>query len=74
MSILSFVMLLAAVGSGCLYLNTSGEIIRIMALTILGNCFVVLLVMAPWPIQLSILLLVLFITRKIVLPQDRQLR
>ncbi len=73
MSILSFVTLLAAVGSGCLYLNASGEIARIMTLTILAICFVLLLVLAPWPVQLSILFLLLFATRKIVLPQERRL-
>ncbi len=73
MSILSFVTLLAAVGSGCLYLNVSGEIARIMTLTILAICFVLLLVLAPWPVQLSILFLLLFATRKVVWPQEGRL-
>lgn len=72
MSSLFFISLFTALGAAFVYLSASGEIPRIMALTIVAICFVLDLVLAPWPIQLLILMLVLFSTRNVTLPNLRR--
>lgn len=72
MSSLFVISLFTAVGAAFVYLSASGEIPRIMALTIVALCFVLDLVLAPWPIQMLILILVLFTTRNVALPNPRR--
>lgn len=57
--------------AACLYLNTSEEIPRIMAFSILAICCAVALVAAPWFIQLLILICVIYRTRNLSLPTEK---
>ncbi len=58
-----WIALTASLVAGFCYLNTSEEIPRIMAITVgtLGVGYD--LVIAPWPIQLSLVLFILYRTR-----------
>jgi hypothetical protein len=73
MSSLLLISLLTALGAAYFYLNVSEEIPRIMALTIVAICFILDLALAPWPIQLLILMLVLIATRNVSVPNQRRL-
>ncbi len=63
---------LTALGAACLYLNASGEIIRILALLMVAVCAIVDLVLAPWPIQFVILIIILLLPRNLSLPSTRR--
>jgi hypothetical protein len=67
------VSLLTAIGAAFFYLNASGEIPRIMSLILVLICFLLDIVLAPWPIQFLILIVVLISTRNIALPNQHPL-
>ncbi|HIK28966.1 MAG TPA: hypothetical protein IGR89_13010 [Oscillatoriaceae cyanobacterium M7585_C2015_266] len=64
---------LTALGAAYFYLNASGEIIRILALLIVTICALIDLVIAPWPIQFVILIIILFWPRNLSLPSNRRI-
>ncbi|MBE9041563.1 hypothetical protein IQ235_12310 [Oscillatoriales cyanobacterium LEGE 11467] len=68
MSPLFAIALISALVAAYLYLNLSEEVPRMCALGIVAICFVLDLVLAPWPIQLVILTLVLVVPRKLMAP------
>ena len=70
MSSLFIISLVTALIALYLYLNLSEEIPRIFALAIVAICFVLDLIVAPWPVQLSILIGILVTTRTISLPNQ----
>ena len=68
MSPLFVIALITALVSAYLYLNLSEEVPRMCALGIVALSFVLDLILAPWPIQLAILTLVLIVPRKLIAP------
>lgn len=63
---------MTALGAAYLYLNASGEIIRILALLIVTVCALLDLIIAPWPIQFVILIIILLAPRNLSLPSTRK--
>jgi hypothetical protein len=69
MSPVFLVAFLTAILAFVLYANLSEEVPRMCALGIVILCFVLDLVLAPWPIQAIVLLAVLFGSKKLM-PSD----
>lgn len=69
MSPVFLVALLTAILAFALYANLSEEVPRMCALGIVVLCFVLDLVLAPWPIQAIVLLAVLVGSKKLM-PSD----
>ncbi len=67
MNSLFFILLATTLGASYSSLNTSEEAPRCIALTIATFSFILNMVMAPWFIQLLVLMLVWFGTRKMSL-------
>ncbi|MGC9504535.1 MAG: hypothetical protein ACP5D4_12475 [Baaleninema sp.] len=59
MSPIFIISIVTALIAGYLYVNLSEEIPRIFALGIVALCFILDIALAPWPVQLLILGLVL---------------
>jgi hypothetical protein len=64
MSSVFVVSLITALIAGYIYLNVTEEVPRISALGISILCFILDLILAPWPVQLIVLTLVLTLPRK----------
>ncbi len=67
------ISLFTAIGAGYFYLHVSEEVPRILALAIVAVSFFLELVLAPWPIQLLIVIVVLITTRNVSLRNQRSL-
>jgi hypothetical protein len=66
MSLVFVVSLMTALVAGYIYLNVAEEVPRISALGIAILCFILDLILAPWPVQLIVLTLVLALPRKLL--------
>ncbi|HIK32887.1 MAG TPA: hypothetical protein IGS17_01575 [Oscillatoriales cyanobacterium M59_W2019_021] len=66
MSSVFVIALITAIIAGYIYLNVTDEIPRISALGIATLCFVLDLILAPWPVQLIVLTLVLTVPNKLL--------
>ncbi|MGB3238850.1 MAG: hypothetical protein WBB29_11170 [Geitlerinemataceae cyanobacterium] len=64
MSSVFVVALITAIVAGYIYLNVTEEVPRISALGIAALCFILDLILAPWPVQLIVLTLVLTVPRR----------
>lgn len=64
MSSVFVISLITAIIAGYIYLNVTEEVPRISALGIAILCFILDLILAPWPVQLIVLTLVLTVPRK----------
>ena len=64
MSSVFVVSLITAIVAGYIYLNVTEEVPRISALGLAVLCFILDLILAPWPVQLIVLTLVLILPRK----------
>ncbi|HAA29921.1 MAG TPA: hypothetical protein DCE56_22270 [Cyanobacteria bacterium UBA8553] len=71
MSSLFFVLLAIALGAAFFSLIVTEEIYRLMALIVAVSCLIVNLAVAPWTIQVLILLFILFGNRKRFLLNQR---
>ncbi|MDY6939039.1 MAG: hypothetical protein SWY16_15385 [Cyanobacteriota bacterium] len=70
MSPLFIIAFIVATIAAYLYLNLSEEVPRIFALCIVAICFVLDLIVAPLPIQLTIFTLTLIVPRKLMAPNS----
>lgn len=66
MSSVFVISFLTAIVAGYIYLNVTDEIPRISALGIAALCFVLDLILAPWPVQSIVLTLVLIVPNKLL--------
>ena len=66
MSTVFFVALLTAILAFVLYANLSEEVPRLFALGIVILCFLLDLILAPWPVQAIVLLTVLVGSKKLM--------
>ncbi|RMG06518.1 MAG: hypothetical protein D6728_18540 [Cyanobacteria bacterium J055] len=66
MSSVFVIALITAIIAGYIYLNVTDELPRISALGIATLCFVLDLILAPWPVQLIVLTLVLTVPNKLL--------
>lgn len=66
MSSVFVVSLIAALIAGYLYFNITEEVPRISAFCIATLCFILDLILAPLPVQLIVLTLVLIVPRKLL--------
>ena len=66
MSSVLVISFLTAIVAGYIYLNVTDEIPRISALGIAALCFILDLILAPWPVQLIVLTLVLTVSNQLL--------
>lgn len=66
MSSVLVISFLTAIVAGYIYLNVTDEIPRISALGIATLCFILDLILAPWPVQLIVLTLVLTVSNQLL--------
>jgi sensor domain CHASE-containing protein len=74
MSLIFLIPLVAAIGAAYAYTISSRELPILLAASVAIICLVLSLILAPWQVQLLLLLGILVKTRNLSVPRERKLR